>query len=96
MANRKYRKHTAEFKAEAVSLVLEHDKPKAQVSRSLGISPSMLERWIQKHEEEKDPVKSKQVSESKRVLELERELKRVTEERDILKKAAIFFAKEKS
>jgi len=40
MANRKYRKHTAEFKAEAVSLVLEHDKPKAQVSRSLGISPS--------------------------------------------------------
>lgn len=94
MANKKYRKHSQEFKDEAVRLVLEDEERKSDVARKLSIAPSILDLWIQKYKDSKDPVKLSKSAESKRIAELERELKRVTEERDILKKAAIFFAKE--
>ena len=95
--SRVYKKHTAEFKERAVKMVLEKKQPKAQVSRSLGISPSMLDQWIAKFDQSgnvRDQRGRKQENEPSRVKELERQLAEVTMERDILKKAAAYFAKE--
>ena len=46
---RKRRNHTEEFKIQAVKMVLEEQKPKAEVYRTLGISGSVLDRWIEKY-----------------------------------------------
>jgi transposase len=97
---RPYRSHSPEFKAEAVRMVLEQKQRKVEVARNLGISPSLLDDWIKKYRETgcvAGPGSGKgksQDSAAKRIRELERELERVKMERDILKKAAAYFARE--
>jgi transposase len=90
---RKRRRFTAEFKAEAVRLVASSGKPLAQIARELGINEQVLRQW-KKQAQTADgagvrPDHFAQEEENRR---LRRELARVTEERDILKKATAFFA----
>lgn len=88
---------TPEFKREAVRLANKPGISRAQVSRDLGIHPNVLKVWCEKFKtgkwEEKagGDLKSDQAKENER---LRRELDRVTMERDILKKATVYFAKE--
>lgn len=98
--SRTYRTHSPEHKDQAVRMVLEEKKPKAVVARDLGISPSLLDSWIEKYEKTgcatgpgsgKSEAKD---SQAKRIRDLEKELERVKMERDILKKAAAYFARE--
>ena len=91
-----YNKHPQEFKDNAVNMVLRQKLPKAQVARDLGVSHSTLDRWILNQEK---PLSSKThsaggVEESDRIKALEKELEDLKIERDILKKAAAYFAKE--
>lgn len=92
-------KYTAEFKREAVRLALVPGNSKAQVARDLGVHENLLRAWVRQFESGKwertpgEPLKSAQQQELER---LRRELKRVTTERDILKKAVGYFAKEPS
>ena len=88
---RPYRAHSAEFKSEAVSMVVEGGERKTEVARKLGISPSLLDTWIANSKGKTKKPKDQ----SERIRSLERELEQTRMERDILKKAAIFFAKEK-
>lgn len=86
-----------EFKLEAVRLVKEKGLPKARVARDLGIHISVLRYWVEQFEE--DPVHSfpgqgQMKPGDAELTRLQRELKRVTAERDILKKALGYFAKE--
>jgi len=93
------RTFAAEFKREAVRAALQPGASKAQVARDLGLHPNLLGRWIIAFEAGKwEPSSGKSLmSEQQQELErLRRELKRVTTERDILKKAVGYFAKEPS
>ena len=92
----KRRKYTAEFKRSAVALMLEQSYTRQQAAQSLGIGVSNLDNWLRQHRESNGAAHTEeQVELKKRNSELEREVKRLTMERDILKKAAAYFAKDK-
>ena len=85
------KRYTAEFRAEAIRQVTERGYPVREVAERLGVSPYSLYKWLKA--ERKTPrlvAKEDLRAENAR---LKAELKRVEEERDILKKAAAYFAK---
>lgn len=69
------------------------DKPKTQIARELGIADSLLYHWIERYGVPGRDEKKSTDSEKAESQRLRRELARVTEERDILKKAVAYFAK---
>lgn len=95
------RQFTREFKLEAVRLARESGKSQAQVARELGIRPDMLRAWKRQAEgragltgKEVFPGNGKQPSQDEELQRLRRENERLRQERDFLKKAAAYFAKE--
>jgi len=86
MSNRKFSK---EFKQEAVKQVTQRGYSVAEVSERLSVSEQSLYKWLKASE---SAAGSQQKSIEQENLELKAELRRVQEERDILKKAAEFFA----
>jgi transposase len=86
------RQYTDEFKQEAVRLVREAGRPIAQVARDLGIAESMLYRWraAQQAAESRGP----QPVARDELARLQRENQRLRQERDFLRRAAAFFARE--
>ena len=95
MERRERRHHTREFKLEAVRLAGLGDKTKAKVARELGIRVNQLRQWRLDFEEEQRNGVPKQelVTAEQDVGKLRREIASLREENDILKKAAIYFAK---
>lgn len=86
------KRYPEEFKIEAVKQVTERGYPVADVATRIGVSQHSLYQWIKLYglpERERQETQG-QAAEIRR---LKAELKRVTEERDILKKAAAYFAK---
>ena len=87
------KRYSDEFKAEAAKQVIDQGRSVREVSTRLGVSIDSLYAWVR--EQRKVPatrqVDASLAAENRR---LQAELKRVTEERDILKKAAAYFAKE--
>ncbi len=92
MSKQTRRKYTDEFKVEAVRLVLEQGLPVSQVAEDLGISRNLLSTWRKKISE--DITGSNELSSAKEIKRLRRENAVLREERNILKKAARYFAKE--
>lgn len=90
MSNKRF---TEEFKLEAVKLIKERQYSTAEVSARLGVSAHSLYAWVKKYEQP-EPVRMAAADQQATIKKLQTELKRVTEERDILKKAAAYFAKE--
>jgi transposase len=91
------RHHSPEFKREAVALVVEYGYSCTAAGRSLGLSGALIGRWkgeLEDHETEAFPGKGKRPTEQQRIHELESENRRLRMEREILKKATAFFAKE--
>lgn len=94
----KRRKFTREFKLAAVNKVVVQGLSVAEVARDLGVSDNLIHNWKRAFEEDgtlkaKDEGSSSVEAELKRLREENRQLKM---ERDILKKATAFFAKENS
>jgi transposase-like protein len=88
---------TEEFKREAVRQLEKGDRVGSELARELGINRNQLYKWQQQINAkggEAFPGKGRQSGSAAEIARLKRELERVTEERDILKKAAQFFAKE--
>lgn len=88
---------TREFKEEAVRLVQSSGKPIAQIARELGISDSAIHGWrkeLTEHGKEAFPGKGHQSELEEENRRLKRELERVQQERDILKKAVGIFSRE--
>ena len=81
-----------EFKRDAVRQITERGYPVAEVSQRLGVSQHSLYEWRKKFS--KPAVGSGEHDQAAEIRRLKRELARVTEERDILKKAAAYFAKD--
>ena len=89
------RKYLVEFKERAVKLAVESDQPIAQTARDLGVNENTLHTWIGKYHraerQEKEVNDAHLYDELKR---LRKENARLKEERDILKKAAAYFAQQ--
>ena len=87
--------YSPEFKAEAVRQVIERSYPVKEVAERLGISEASLYSWRKAVVPSKDDERAEELLEAKRDnLTLRAELRRTQEERDILKKAATYFARE--
>jgi transposase len=90
-------KFTREYKLEAVRLCSEGARSVAQVAEDLGIRADQLYKWRREFDSAGNaafPGNGKISSQDEELHRLRRELRRVTEERDFLKKATVFFAKE--
>lgn len=92
------RQFTPEFKAEAVRLVLEHGMTVSQAARDLGLVPSALGNWVRQARVDagKGPEGALTSDEKEELRRLRKENRELRMEREILKKAAAFFAKESS
>ena len=88
-------KYTSEFKEEAVRQVIDKGHPVVDVAKRLGISDQLLYKWVKKFKDTNQPVAIDDMKSMQAELNrLKAELRRTTEERDILKKAAAYFAKQ--
>jgi transposase len=96
MARRKRRKFTPEFKAEAVRLTRVGDRSVRQVAVDLDLTETALREWVKRADadEGKGSPETLTTAEREELTRLRRENKRLQMERDILKAAATFFAKE--
>ena len=97
MNDKKRRQYTAEFKKEAVELVTNHGYTIAEAARNLGIRGNMLSRWRReqlKNPQNAFPGTGHQPVEVEELKRLREENRRLRLEREILKKAAAFFARE--
>jgi len=84
-----------EFKDEAVRQVLERGYPVTEVAQRLGVSAHSLYKWIKVVKPNKSDQHATELVEAKsEILRLRAQLRRTEEERDILKKAAAYFARE--
>ncbi len=91
------KRYDTQFKLDALRLVETSDRAVSAIAKDLGISRELLYKW--KRDLEADPKnafpgKGNRKPEEDQMRKLEHELKRVTEERDILKKALVFFSKD--
>ncbi len=91
------KRYDTQFKLDALRLVETSDRAVSDIAKDLGISRELLYKW--KRDLEADPKnafpgKGNRKPEEDQMRKLEHELKRVTEERDILKKALVFFSKD--
>ena len=90
------RAHTAEFKSETVRLVREGGRTVVQVAKELGLADSLVRNWLRQAEVDAGvgPVGALTTAEKEELSHLRREVKVLRMEREILKRAATFFAKE--
>lgn len=99
MSERHYRTYTDEFKREALELLKSSEKSAGQVERELGITAGMLLKWRDKYQvirNEKEPprLEPSDLEAAKREIQrLERALKEMAEEREILKKVVSIFSR---
>jgi len=86
-------RYTDEFKIEAVRQVTQNGYSVKETAERLGVHPDSLKKWVRQFSSPDAITRSRQeLSAEAEIKRLQKELKRVTEERDILKKAAAYFA----
>ncbi len=94
MERRQRRKFTPEYKAEVVALIRSSGKTAGQVSRDLGLTETSVREWVQKAEIEEGRRPGLTAAEREELVRLRRQVRVLEEEKGILKRAAVFFAKE--
>ena len=94
----KRKKYSKEFKLDAVSLVLDQGHSRAAAAKAMGISAPMLSRWIKEHQADEDGQafrgNGKLTQEQEEIRRLKAQIKQLELEKNILKEATVFFAKE--
>lgn len=93
---RQRRSFTDEFKAEVVKRVLEGHRTAGQIARELDLTETAVRAWVKQHEIDKGkgPGGALTSSEKEELARLRKENRELREDREILKKAAAFFAKQ--
>ena len=89
--------YSKEFKLDAIALVREQNYSTAEVARNLEVTPQILGRWIKESENDDGHAfrgNGKLTPEQEEIRKLKSQVKRLEMEREILKKATVFFAKE--
>jgi transposase len=96
MSQEKTKTYTAEFRESAVKLANESGKPVTQIARDLGINENTLYTWIYKYSRPQENAKAVRTDDHlyEELKRLKKEVAQLTEERNLLKKAAAYFAKE--
>ena len=93
-----YKTYTKEFKLEAIRLMEESERPASEIAMHLGIRRNQLYKWKEQMTKKGDVPSARKGRPRKEdrseLAKVKHELKRVKEENEILKKAAVFFAKE--
>ena len=87
------KRYPEEFKIEAVKQIVDRGYSVADVAKRLDVTTHSLYAWVRKYGPDSKEHNAKTESDAE-IRRLQKELKRVTEERDILKKAAAYFAKQ--
>lgn len=90
----KYRKFTPEYRDEAVKMVIQTQRPIAEVARELGINEGTLGNWANKYRREHPVTEELSLPDRAKLRELERENRELRLQNDFLKKAAAYFARE--
>lgn len=90
------RQFSEEFKHDAVKLVLENGVVCEQAAKELGIGYSTLQKWIIRYRASQTPASPAMVQESELVRQLRSEIQKLKLERDLLKKATVFFATDRT
>jgi len=86
-------RYTPEFKDEALRQVVERGHSVAEVAERLGVSAHSLHKWVKAAKPSKADAQAAELNDAKKeILKLRAQLRRAEEERDILKKAARYFA----
>ncbi len=99
MRDKQYRTYTEEFKLEALELLKSSGKSAAQIERDLGITTGMLLKWRDRYqvvaqEHQAPKLEPSDLEAAKREIQrLQRELKEIAEEREILKKVVSIFSR---
>jgi len=91
------KKYSKEFKLDAVSLVLEQGYTRPEAARSLGINTNVIGRWVREHQAGDGQAfrgNGKLTPEQEEIRSLKVQVKRLQMEKEILKKATVFFAAE--
>ena len=91
------KQYSKEFKLDAVSLVIDQNYTRAEASKNLGINPNMLGRWVKEADSDDGHAfrgNGKLTPDQEEIRQLKSQVKRLQMERDILKKATVFFAAE--
>ena len=86
--------YSLEFRREAVSLLKRSGKSVPELAAELGVSPQSLRNWARQLHVDAGKADGLTSEEREELRRLRREVKTLTEEREILKKAAVFFAKD--
>jgi transposase len=97
MSKKGKRSYDKEFKREAVRLVVEEGQKASEVERNLGVTPTLVSRWVREISEDPEyafPGKGRLKAPDDEIRKLQRDNKRLRRERDILKKAVAIFSKE--
>ncbi|RYZ91457.1 MAG: hypothetical protein EOP04_00380 [Proteobacteria bacterium] len=96
MATKKTRRQfTKEFRVEDAKMVVEQEMKQTHVARNLGIAETLIGRWVAEYKSESAsafPGKGNLRPDDERTKQLEQQLRRVTTERDLLKKTIAYFA----
>jgi transposase len=96
MSSRERRKFTPEYKAEVVALVHSSGKAVTRIAKELDLTPSAVSRWVEQAKQRSTPEGRATIDDAAELRRLRKELVQVKMERDFLKKAAAFFARENS
>lgn len=95
MTNIKEKPYPSEFRESAVKLAIESTHPIVQTAKELGINANTLHTWIRQYSCPKESTAMREMNNHiDEIKQLKKELARITQERDLLKKAAAYFAKE--
>lgn len=87
------KRYTEEFKIQAVKHITENGHSVSEVGRRLGVTTKSLYSWLERYGDKREAYQQESASQAE-IKRLQKELKRVTQERDILKEAAAYFAGE--
>jgi transposase len=93
--SRSYKQYSKDFKLETIKLVTEQGLTQSQAAKNLGLDQSLIGRWVRSYKSNGQvsfPGNGNLLPQDEKVKNLEKELRRVTQERDILKKAIAYFA----
>lgn len=91
------REYSKEFKRDAISLVLDQGYTRVEAAKNLDLHQALLSRWVREYKTDEGSAfrgRGKLRPEQEELHQLREENKRLKMEKDILKKAAVFFAKE--
>jgi len=92
--SRKITQYAQEFKKSSAELAVSSAKSLSETARDLGIKPSTLHGWVVRYFPDGSTKNPQEQAINAEIMKLRRENSRLRQERDILKKAAAYFAKE--